>query len=347
MIFDLLQESGFKDDFFEDRIKFLLGITDKTNEKVLDNNLLDFYLSYVTSKNFTYQPNDKTDKYIWRYLSSANLIKVNNFEDEDVILTYEKAASQNSFDKDEIFKIYLQMNYSFNQLLNAEEVYKTLPLYKARGLIYQSILLNDNFEKKIDLAFLLKDLFLKDNIYNIYSEELVNILRSIDRDEISEDYLELIDKNLDKKLTDKIKFNNEILHRSKIIKHFLEKDQKISKTEKDFKSVYKKIKRNKKYFISINDIIVLESLLFDGVTLPESLNYDELSLELTVPKNLQELVDQKQLGLVMLKIVEIIGEDNVRDLDADTLYFLVKILNELDLKKIRNNILSEVLPIKI
>mgnify|MGYP006114647585 CR=1 FL=1 len=347
LIFDLLQESGFKDDFFEDRIKFLLGITDKTNEKVLDNNLLDFYLSYVTSKNFTYQPNDKTDKYIWRYLSSANLIKVNNFEDEDVILTYEKAASQNSFDKDEIFKIYLQMNYSFNQLLNAEEVYKTLPLYKARGLIYQSILLNDNFEKKIDLAFLLKDLFLKDNIYNIYSEELVNILRSIDRDEISEDYLELIDKNLDKKLTDKIKFNNEILHRSKIIKHFLEKDQKISKTEKDFKSVYKKIKRNKKYFISINDIIVLESLLFDGVTLPESLNYDELSLELTVPKNLQELVDQKQLGLVMLKIVEIIGEDNVRDLDADTLYFLVKILNELDLKKIRNNILSEVLPIKI
>jgi len=347
LIFDLLQERGFKDDFFEDRINFLLGITDKTTQKILDNNLLDFYLSYITSDNFSYQPNDKTDKYIWRYLSSANLIKVNNFEDEDVILTYEAAASQNSFDKDEIFKIYLQMNYSFNQLLNAEEVYKTLPSYKARGLIYQSILLNDKVEKKIDLAFLLKDLFIKDNIFNIYSEELVNILRSVDRNEISEDYIELIDKNLDKELTTKIKFNNEILHRSKIIKHFLEVDQKLSKTEKDFKSVYKKIKRNKKYFISINDIIVLESLLSDGMTLPESLNYNELSLQLTVPQNLQELVDQKQIGLVMLKIVEIIGEDNVRNLDPDTLYFLVKILNELDLKKIRNNILSEALPVKI
>ena len=83
------------------------------------------------------------------------------------------------------------------------------------------------------------------------------------------------------------------------------------------------------------------------MTLPESLNYNELSLQLTVPQNLQELVDQKQIGLVMLKIVEIIGEDNVRNLDPDTLYFLVKILNELDLKKIRNNILSEALPVKI
>jgi len=49
----------------------------------------------------------------------------------------------------------------------------------------------------------------------------------------------------------------------------------------------------------------------------------------------------------MLKIVEIIGEDNIRDLDPETLYFLNKILNDLNLKKIRNTILSEALPMKI
>ena len=48
----------------------------------------------------------------------------------------------------------------------------------------------------------------------------------------------------------------------------------------------------------------------------------------------------------MLKIVEIIGEDNIRDLDPETLYFLNKILNDLNLKKIRNTILSEALPAK-
>ena len=49
----------------------------------------------------------------------------------------------------------------------------------------------------------------------------------------------------------------------------------------------------------------------------------------------------------MLKIIEIIGEDNVYDLDSETIYFLNSILNKLNLKKIRNNILSEALPVKI
>ena len=347
LIFDLLKERGFKDKFFEDKINFLLGITDKTTQKILDNNLLNFYFSHITSDNFEYEPNDKTDKYIWKYLSSANLIQIDSFEDEDVILTYEQAAAQNSFDKDEIFKIYLKMDFNFNQLVNAEEIYKNLPNYKARALIYQSILLRDSIEKKINLAFLLKDLFIRDKLFNIYAEELSTILKSIDRDEIPEYYVELIDQNLNKNLTSKIKFDNDILHRSKIIKHFLDNNEKLNRTEKDFKSVYKKIKRNKKYFISIKDIVVLESLKADGVSLPKDLDYTALSSQLTVPKNLQDLASQNQIGLVMLKIVEIIGEDNISDLDPETIYFLNRILNELNLKKIRNTILSEALPVRI
>ena len=137
------------------------------------------------------------------------------------------------------------------------------------------------------------------------------------------------------------------MHRSKILKHFLEKNQAISKTEKDFKAVYKKIKKNKKYFISIQDIIVLESLEIDGITLPVDLNYSNLSSQLTIPKNLEGLVNQKQTGLVMLKIVEIIGEDEIRDLDPETVYFLNRILNDLNLKKIRNNILIKALPVRV
>mgnify|MGYP000713475242 FL=1 len=175
----------------------------------------------------------------------------------------------------------------------------------------------------------------------------VNILKSIDREKIPEHYVELIDQNLNKNLTTKVKFDNDILHRSKVIKHFLDNNEKLSRTEKDFKSVYKKIKKNRKYFISIKDIVVLESLVADGISLPEDLDYTSLSTQLTVPKNLRDLVSQNQLGLIMLKIVEIIGEDDIRDLDPETIYFLNRILNELNLKKIRNNILSEALPIRV
>ena len=347
LIFDLLKERGLNDEFFEDKINFLLGITDKSTPKILDNNLLNFYLSHITSDNFQYEPSDKTDKYIWRYLSSVNLIQIHNFEDEDIILIYEQAASENSFENDEVFKIYLKMDFNFNQLINAEEIYKNLSNSKARALIYQSMIISDSNEKKIKLAFLLKDLFIKDKLFDVYAEELSNILKSIDPDEIPKGYAKLIEQNLSGNLTTKVKFDNDILHRSKVIKHFLNNNEELSITEKDFKSVYKKIKKNKKYFISIKDIVVLESLAADGISLPEDLDYTALSSQLTVPTNLENLASQNQLGLVMLKIVEIIGEDDVSDLDPETVFFLNRILNELDLKKIRNNILSEALPIKV
>ena len=349
LIFELLKERGFKDAFFEDKIYFLLGLKDITDQKILDNNLFNFYLSHITNNNFEYQPEEKTDKYIWRYLSSSNLIKVDSFENEEVILTYEKASAEGSFDSEEIFNIYLNILFNVNQLINANEVYKNLPNYKARALIYQSILLADDIEKKLYFTFLLKDLFKKDKLNKAYSEEMTNILRSIDPNEIPEAYKDLVKSNIEKnyKIIKKIKFDNDILHRSKVIKHFLEDNEKISRTEKDFKSVYKKIKKNKKYFISIKDIIVLESLVVDGMSLPQGLNYEELSSELTVPRNLQNLVDQNQIGMVMLKIIEIIGEDDVQNLDPETIYFLNKILNQLNLKKIRNNILTEFLPSRV
>jgi hypothetical protein len=347
LIFELLKEKGFNEKFFEDKINFLLGITETTTQKILDDSLLNFYLSHITSNNFEYEPTEKTDKYIWQYLSSSNLIQVDSLEDESVISTYEQAAAQNSFKNSEIFKIYLKVNFNFNQLVNVQELYKNLPNYKARALIYQSILLTDNIEKKINLAFLLKDVFNKDKLLNIYEDELSNILESIDPNKVPENYVDLVNQNYNKNLSSKIKFDNSILHRSKVIRHFLENDKKIARTEKDFKTVYKKIKKNKKYFISIKDIVVLESLVADGISLPNDLDYNELSSQLTIPNNLQDLASQNQIGLVMLKVVEIIGEDNIRDLDPETLYFLNRILNDLNLKKIRNNILSEVLPIRV
>ena len=280
--------------------------------------------------------------------SFIKLVKINNLENEEIILMYEKAASEGSFQTEEIFNIYRQILFNVNQLMNAKEVYKNMPSYKARALIYQSILLSDDIEKKLYFAFLLKGLFVKDKLFYVYEEELSNILKSIDSKKIPEYYEDIVKQNLEKSFdaTKKIKFDNEIIHKSKILKHFLEGGKKVKKTEKDFKNVYKKIKRNKKYFISIKDIIVLESLEVDGVTLPKDFNYNKLSAELTIPKNLEDLVNQNQLGLVMLKIVEIIGEDKITDLDPETIYFINRILNQLNLKKIRNNILIAALPLR-
>jgi hypothetical protein len=49
----------------------------------------------------------------------------------------------------------------------------------------------------------------------------------------------------------------------------------------------------------------------------------------------------------LLKIIEIIGEDQLEDLDPKTLYFITATLNKLDLKKIRNNIIIKILPYRV
>lgn len=352
LYFDMLIERGLEDKFFEDKINFLLGITSKTTQKINDKNLLYFYLSQTTVDEFNYKPNKKTSRLIWRYLTSSNLINFGEneiIEEIETIKLYESAAAEGTFNKEEIFNIYKRYLFNVNQLLNVSDAYKTLPTYKARALVYQSILLSENVETKIRLIFLLKDLFEKDKLENIFSNEIKRLLKGIDRNEIPENFLARVDFYIqDKyKLSSNIKFDNNVIHRSKLIKYFLEDNYPIKKLEKDFKLVHKKVKKNKKYFISIKDIILLETLKYDGIKIPAGLDYEEFAEKLTVPQGLQDMVDTNQTGLAILKIIEIIGTDNIRDLDPETIYFLNKILNQLKVKKIRNQILSQALPLRV
>ena len=67
LLLDLLREQNQSDKFFDDKINFLLGITNKTSEKINEKNLLNFYLSSVTIKDFKYS-HQKNKKEIWKYL---------------------------------------------------------------------------------------------------------------------------------------------------------------------------------------------------------------------------------------------------------------------------------------
>ena len=155
----MLREEGRSDKFFNDKISFLLGLQEKTSDKISDKNLLNFYLSSITIDGFKYEPTNKTDKNIWKYLVASNLIIINELEDPETIKKYEVAAHDGSFDKDKIFEIYMSIPFSINQLLNAQTIYQGLEGYEGRALIYQRALLSDNTENKLKLLFLLKESF--------------------------------------------------------------------------------------------------------------------------------------------------------------------------------------------
>ena len=352
--YDLLNEKGSIDNFYNKKINYLLGYTEETDGEVSDKNLLNFYLSHIANSDFQYDPSMKTSKYIWKYLSSSNLLADPNsidLEDETKFNLYEWAAANNSYNKKELFNIYGKFLFSFDQFLNVEEIYKTLPSYKARALIYQTASLSDNLEKKLNLLVLLNDLFKKDDIENAFSEELSSILSSIEEEDVPSKYLGFyqIKINLPTEEEDfgKIRFDNRILHKSKLLKYFIEDNYTVEKLENDLISIYKKIKKDKKYYFSAKDVILLDSLKADGIKLPKKLEKQYSSNKLTIPKGLTDLSDQGQIGLVLLKIIEIIGEDQLEDLDPETLYFITATLNKLDLKKIRNNIIIKTLPYRV
>ena len=119
------------------------------------------------------------------------------------------------------------------------------------------------------------------------------------------------------------------------------------KVEKETNDLIKKIKRNKDYFVSQKDLILLESLQSDGVKISKKyLNLFEFN-QSDIPTDIQLLINNNEIGLVLLRFVEIIGEDELKYLGPDTVYFMVSVLNQLNIDPIRNNILLKVLPLKV
>ena len=349
LLLDLLREQKQSSKFYDDKINFLLGVTDKTNNKINEKNLLNFYLSSVTIKDFKYEPTNKTKPEIWSYLNAANLITLEDASDKEKLKDLEKAANNNQLDKNKIFEIYKQIPFNLNTLINAKNNFQTLNESDARALIYQKYLLSDSIESRIEYLFLLEDLFKKNNLANIFSKFLSDRIEEIGIENLPTKYQETAQAKIvseEDLLLGKVKYNDKILHQSKILKYYTEGENKV-KVQKDINKIFKRIGKNKKYFISAKDLALADTLIADGFSLPSSFKYNELSQQIDVPSNLLQLAENNQKAFLALKIVEIIGEDEPYQLDPETIYFVTNLLNKTNLVTIRNKVLNSALPKRI
>ena len=348
--FDLLKEIGFEDKFFEKKFTYLMGYDTNVNVEISEKSLLDFHLSHRTNPDFTFEPKINTSQLIWKYLSSSNLLEsidIIDLEDTDKIFTIEKATHDKNYKESELFALYERFRFNINQLLTVRETYKLLPNSASRALLYQGILLTKEASEKIQLIKLLKELFEKDNISNAFDVKLVKFLKEVDATEVPSNYTDFYQfylKNTNN--NKKIKFNDKIIHQSKLLDYFKE-DSNKQNIEKDLESLLKKIKKNSKYFFSIKDMILLESLKADGVQIPKKYKNIYEPIEANIPHDIQILINQEETGLFLLRLVEIIGEDKITDMDPETLYFIISALNQLDIDQLRNQILLKVLPLKV
>ncbi len=351
LIYDLLIERGFSDVFFEDKFFFLMDYKSDVNSEISEDSILDFHLSHKVTNNFSFQPRKETPKFIWRYLSNANLLQnteLINLDDYENISLIEGATHDGNYNETELFNLYKRFQFNINQLLNAKDIYKQLPVSEGRALIYQKLLLSNDIENILDLSQILKNSFKKDNIENAFNLELRKFLEKINIIEVPSDYSTFYSNNIQKQelIKKKIKINNKIIHQSKLL-NYINGKKSIEDIDKDLISLLKNIKKNKKYIVTTKDLVLMESLISDGIEIPKK--YQSLFEfgKSNIPTDMQLLISNNEIGLVLLRLVEIIGQDNIDVLDPDTLYFMTSTLNALDIDQIRNYILLQVLPLKV
>ena len=194
----------------------------------------------------------------------------------------------------------------------------------------------------------LKKVFQKDEIGNAFDQELRRFLNLISEEDVPSNYTTFYKSySKNEQVTDKrIKFNNKILHQSKLINYF-NGDYAKSQIEQDLEKFLKKIKKDKKYFLSKKDIIFLEALKSDGIQI--SKKYDNLYevKQSEMPADIQFKIENNETGAALLRVIEVIGPEKIENLDEDTVYFIINTLNQLNVDLIRNKLLLKFLPLKV
>jgi len=350
LLLDLKKELGFEDAFYEKKINFLMGYTNQPDLEISEKTILDFHLSHRTNPQFKFKPKESTSKTIWKYLSTSNLLdNIQDIEiaDTDRVNSIEKATHEKLYAEKELFELYKRFQFNINQLLNIKESTKVLSAVESRALIYQGILITTKIEKKLLLISALKNSFKNEGIENAFDLELKVFLKKIKKEEVPANFKSFYNKYIVEEKTEltSIKINNKVLHQSKLINYF--KGEGSSKnTTKDLNDLLKKIKKNKKYFFSKKDVILVETLKSDGIQVSKKFNdlYEVKDSEM--PSDIQIFINSNDIGAAMLRIIEVIGQDQIKDIDDDTLYFIISTLNQLDADPLRNKILLKVLPLK-
>ena len=351
LILDLKKELGFQDDYYENKINYLFGYIDEVDKKISEKTILDFHLAHRTNPEFFFEPKKETSKLIWRYLSTSNLLyKIEDIEitDIDKISTIEKAVHDKNYSEEELFNFYKRFQFSLDQLLNTKESYKSLSSIEGRALVYQRVLLTEEPKLKLELMKILKDLFEEEGIGNAFDLELEKFLNEISIEDVPSNFTTFFNnyRKNEQVVDEKIKFNNKILHQSKLINYF-NGDYAKTKIEEDINKFLKKIKKNKKYFISKKDIIFIEALKSDGIEI--SKKYDDLYeiKKSEMPSDIQLMIDNGEVGAALLRVIEVIGPDKIEKIDDDTFFFIINTLNQLNVDLIRNKLLLKVLPLKV
>jgi len=339
---ELIRENGFKDDFFIQKVNFLLGMLLARQGESKTDTLLNIHLSSLVNPMFN--PNFsvfKGDLNKTKYFFNSPFVEKILLENQDskkefvteddfaLVEFLEQGSNIELFKTENIFAIYKKIIFGIEDLLNPNETYIKYHPVKGRALLYQAILLTKDQEQKLKFIEALQNSYKKSKFLNLGNKVYYQLISDIDQKyltkEIQEQKVRYFE-SLKKKKSD-LETNDKFLHTSDAV--FLFTDEKPESKSKKSLETFADLVDDKKYEVTKRDVAMINLLAQQKVYLPSSLRKFVNPDEIYIPNKIYNMLEKNENNKATLEVLQLVKNLNSSKEYARDFLVITKILDRL------------------
>ena len=348
---ELMRESGFKDDFFIQKINYLLGMLLARQGEENTDTLLNIHLSSLANPDFnpsfTVFKNDASKtKYFFNspFISKSPIFnnKQDSLTDEDfeLIRFLEEGSNIESFPLEKLYALYKKIVFKIDDLLVPNEAFSKYHPVKGRALLYQSIILTRDQQQRLKLIELIKDNYNKNNLAKLGNKVYFSFISSIDKKYLSNEIIQKIFENSQnsKQNSGKVLNNVKYFYQSDVVTLLF--DKKINQNQKKSLEKFASLLDSKKYQASEKDIVLATLLAEQKTNLPSGLKKITNTDEIYIPNKIYDMIERKEYSKATLELVLLTQKlQDSKDYARDFL-IIIKILDRLNFSLIKQEFIN-------
>ena len=350
---ELIRENGFKDDFFIQKVNFLLGMLLARQGESKTDTLLNIHLSSLVDPMFN--PNFsvfKGDLNKTKYFFNSPFVEKILLENKDskkefvteddfaLVEFLEQGSNIELFKTENIFAIYKKIIFGIEDLLNPNETYIKYHSVKGRALLYQAILLTKDHEQKLTFIEALQNSYKKSKFLNLGNKVYYQLISDIDQKyltkEVQEQMVQYFE-SLKKKKSD-LETNDKFLHRSDAV--FLLIDEKPESKSKKSLETFADLVDDKKYEVTKRDVAMINLLAQQKVYLPSSLRKFVNPDEIYIPNKIYNMLEKNENNKATLEVLQLVKNLNSSKEYARDFLVITKILDRLGFGLIKQDFIK-------
>ncbi len=348
---ELMRESGFKDDFFIQKINYLLGMLLARQGEENTDTLINIHLSSLANPDFNpsfavFKNDASKTKYFFNspFLSKSPIFnsKQDSLTDDDfeLIRFLEEGSNIESFPLEKLYALYKKIVFKIDDLLVPNEAFAKYHPVKGRALLYQSILLTRDQQQRLKLIELIKDNYNKNNLAKLGNKVYFSFISSIDKKYLSNEVIQKIFENSQNSKPNNTKVLNNVkyFHQSDVVTLLF--DKKINQNQKKNLEQFASLLDSKKYQATEKDIVLATLLAEQKTNLPSGLKKIINTDEIYIPNKIYDMIERKEYSKATLELVLLTQKlQDSKDYARDFL-IIVKILDRLNFSLMKQEFIN-------